>query len=99
MLPINSDSVVKHRFKIEKKSRNVNFAYFFHNKTNHVNNSPKLFVSRVTTSYLFTSSIEPELDKLDVLMNEMHVDEYIPNLSDLELQDLLKFYKWGWYGS
>ena len=42
-----------------------------------------------TDSYL-PQDIKTELDKVNVLLNKIHITKDIPNMSDLELQALLK---------
>ena len=70
---------------------NIRLAYLFHNKTNHSNYSPKLFVPISSwgppDSYLH-QDIKSELDKLDVLLNKIHISKDTPNMSDLELKAL-----------
>ena len=72
-------------------ARNIKLAYFFHNKTNHSNYSPKLFVPKSSweppDSYL-PQDIKSELDKLDVLLNKIHLTKDNPNMCDLELKAL-----------
>ena len=72
-------------------ARNIKLAYFFHNKTNHSNHSPKLFVPKSSReppdSYLY-QDIQSKLDKLDVLLNKIHLTKDTPNMSDLELKAL-----------
>ena len=72
-------------------ARNIKLAYSFHNKTNHSNYSPKLFVPKSSweppDSYL-PHDIKSELDKLDVLLNKIHIAKDTPNMSDLELKAL-----------
>ena len=72
-------------------ARNIKLAYFFHNKTNHSNYSPKVFVPKSSweppDSYL-PQDIKSELDKLDVLLNKIHLTKDTPNMSDLELKAL-----------
>ena len=72
-------------------ARNIKFAHFFHNKTNRSNYSPKLFVPKSSweppDSYL-PQDTKSELDKLDVLLNKIHIAKDTPNMSDLELKAL-----------
>ena len=73
---------------------NIKLAYFFHNKTNHSNYSPKLFIPKSSrephNSYL-SQDIKSELDKLDVLLNKIHITKDTPNMSDLGHQALFNF--------
>ena len=66
--------------------------YFFHNKSNNVNNSPKMFVHNSAweppDSYL-PPDIESEPEKLDVLLNTIHIIKDIQNLPDLKLHALI----------
>ena len=71
-------------------------AYFFRNKSNSVNNFPKMFVSNSLwgppDSYL-AQVINSQLNKLDVLLNKIHITTETPNLSDLEPQALINLIK------
>ena len=44
----------------------------------------------VTSDSYLPQYIKSELDKLDVLLNAIHVTKYIPNLWDLELKALFQ---------
>ena len=72
--------------------RNIKLAHVFHNKSNNVNKCPKMFVPKSSwehpDSYL-PQDIKSEMDKLDVLLNKIHITWEIPNLSNLELQALI----------
>ena len=72
-------------------ARNIELAYFFHNKTNHSNYSPKLFVPKSSwepnDGYL-PHDIKSELYILDVLLNKIHITKDTPYMSDLELKAL-----------
>ena len=74
-------------------ARNIKLAYFFHDKSNNINTSPKIFVPKTSwelpDSY-FPKAIKSELDKLDVLLNKIHITKDIPNLSDLGLYCMKK---------
>ena len=65
---------------------NIKLAYFFHNKINHSNSSPKLFVPKSswepTDGYLPQDN-KSEQDKLDVLLNKMELKA----LSNLKNKD------------
>ena len=53
----------------------------------------------VTSDSYLPQYIKSELDKLDVLLNAIHVTKYIPNVWDLELKALFqlkKLYGKGW---
>ena len=52
--------------------------------------SPKLFFPKSPDSYL-TQDFKSELDKLDVLLNRIHITKDTPNMSDLELQAIFNF--------
>ena len=70
---------------------NIKLAYVFHSKTNHSNYSPKLFVPKSSweppDNYL-PQDIKSELDKLEVLLNKIHLTKDTPNMSDLVLKAL-----------
>ena len=72
-------------------ARNIKLAYFFHNKNSHSNYSPKLFVPKsswVPHDRYLPEGIKFELEKLNVLLNKIHITKDTPNMSDLELQAL-----------
>ena len=73
---------------------NIKLAYFFHNKTNNSNYSTKIFIpksSREPPNNYLSQGIKSELDKLDVLLNNIHITKDTPNMSDLEHQALFNF--------
>ena len=73
----------------KRLARNIRLAYFFHNKTNHSNYSPNLFVPKSSwgpPDSCLPQDIKSELDKLDVLLNKIHITKDTPNMSDSELK-------------